>query len=535
MTKFIPTHFLNVLLGICMLFGGSMHALAGERVALVIGNANYNPQALDVLRGPGNDAADVAAELQRLGFKLVPPPTGKTSNIDLSGRQLRDQVAQLGRMAQGAELAVLYYSGHATSSAGESYLLPVDLLGTTAADLQQNSLSLSALLAQLDTGAKSTIVVLDACRSTPRAKSAGTGKGLANAPQSDDFLIAFATAAGDFAEDLGTNRRNSPYTQAFLAELKRDPTQEVEDLFKVVRREVKLKTGAEQLPEMQAALTETVRFREEVLAPSQLELAASNDDQPNFFRDSRGRPWTKKDNGSDIAWNKAVEHCKSLGRDWSLPSQSDFLEIFIKEASVTIAQKDGKPPLVAYTYLPLKIETNAFWAAGKPNSWIDLGDKSGELGLKLDVSRHGHAQRALCVKLGAVRWVAVDAKLSITNVEVEMTRGDTDFVFTFSLLLPNVHWTGEQITRTYNYAGLWAQEWNGKAWSSTILDIRKQGSWPPKAKFTESFQVPMTLFHNKDLSKMNMRLCIGTETSCLPTQNLVPTKEAYDLVMETRN
>ena len=44
-------------------------ALAGKRLALVIGNSQY--QNVAKLPNPANDASDIAAELEKLGFEVM--------------------------------------------------------------------------------------------------------------------------------------------------------------------------------------------------------------------------------------------------------------------------------------------------------------------------------------------------------------------------------------------------------------------------------------------------------------------------------
>ena len=69
--------FLRIALAVLWVFCASQ-AVAEKRVALVIGNSAY--QHVAALPNPGNDAADMAAKLEGLGFEVV---TGV--DLDLSG------------------------------------------------------------------------------------------------------------------------------------------------------------------------------------------------------------------------------------------------------------------------------------------------------------------------------------------------------------------------------------------------------------------------------------------------------------------
>ena len=57
-----------VLLAFALLFAASVAHAAG-RVALVVGNSTY--AHIGRLPNPGNDAADMAAALRRLGFEVT--------------------------------------------------------------------------------------------------------------------------------------------------------------------------------------------------------------------------------------------------------------------------------------------------------------------------------------------------------------------------------------------------------------------------------------------------------------------------------
>ena len=95
----------------------SAAAVAENRVALVIGNAAYHQTP--ELKNPINDAADMTATLERLGFKVI-----KGFDLDKTAmdRAIRDFAAAL----TGADVGVLFYAGHGLQVAGTNYLVPVD-------------------------------------------------------------------------------------------------------------------------------------------------------------------------------------------------------------------------------------------------------------------------------------------------------------------------------------------------------------------------------------------------------------------------
>lgn len=239
---------------------GALAAIkAQRRVALVIGNAAY-PQA--PLANPHNDAADVSARLSQLGFEVV-------TGYDLTLAGFSDTVERFVAKAQGADVAVFYYSGHAMQVDGENWLLPVDTRVRSLFDVQQFNVSLQRLLQTVDTQAKTTLVFLDGCRNNPfadalkaqlkaRNRAYAETRGLARITvDSPDTLVVFATQPNDVAAD-GTGR-NSPFTRAFLDNVGA-PGVEVETLMKRVTAEVKEATGDKQRPERLSGLTTEFYF-----------------------------------------------------------------------------------------------------------------------------------------------------------------------------------------------------------------------------------------------------------------------------------
>src|ERR1700746_621666 len=89
----------------------------GKRVALVIGNSAY--RSVPALPNPANDAGDVAAALNRLGFVV-------TLITNASFEEMRRGLVALGRIAADADMATLYFAGHGMEISGENWLIPID-------------------------------------------------------------------------------------------------------------------------------------------------------------------------------------------------------------------------------------------------------------------------------------------------------------------------------------------------------------------------------------------------------------------------
>ena len=72
-------------------------------MALVVGNGTY--AAIGALPNPGNDAADMAAALGRLGFDET-----TVRDADLAG--MNESLRRFARAGAGADVAVVFYAGH---------------------------------------------------------------------------------------------------------------------------------------------------------------------------------------------------------------------------------------------------------------------------------------------------------------------------------------------------------------------------------------------------------------------------------------
>ena len=95
----------------------SRFALAQEKVALVVGNSSY--AHVPKLTNPQNDAEDVAAGLEGLGFEV---DLVKDLGFDAVRRVLRD----FSNKAVGADMAIVFFAGHGMEISNTHYLLPVD-------------------------------------------------------------------------------------------------------------------------------------------------------------------------------------------------------------------------------------------------------------------------------------------------------------------------------------------------------------------------------------------------------------------------
>ena len=230
----------------------------GQRIALVIGNADY---ASAPLSNPVRDASDVSDRLEALGFDVI-----STVNADLRTMQARF-LEFIEQIEQGAT-AMVYYAGHGIQANGRNYLLPVDASFESEQMLRFEALEVSDILEELErSGSSINLVVLDACRNNPfEAQYRGGSRGLAVMDAAAGTLIAYATAPGSVASD-GDGDENGLYTQAFLNALNK-PGLKVEEVFKQVRIEVSDASRGKQIPWESSSLTGDFVFNAAATSPA---------------------------------------------------------------------------------------------------------------------------------------------------------------------------------------------------------------------------------------------------------------------------
>jgi hypothetical protein len=242
----------SACLGIVAAISIGAAAHAERRVALVIGNSSYQNTA--ELKNSTNDAADVAAALRRLGFDV-----SEGSNLDK--RAMEHTIRDFGVKLGGADVALFFYAGHGLQVGGQNFLLPTDARLASEGDVDFEALPLVLVLKQMEREAKTSVVLLDACRDNPLAKnlarSMGTrssqvGQGLAEVRAGVGTLIGFSTQPGNVAFD--GEGRNSPYAAALLKHAE-TPAMGLSAMFAAVRNDVLQATGGRQVPWEHTSLT----------------------------------------------------------------------------------------------------------------------------------------------------------------------------------------------------------------------------------------------------------------------------------------
>jgi Tfp pilus assembly protein PilF len=223
-----------------------------KRIALVIGNANYQVGKLDT---PLNDATDMEAALNELGFEVI-------LLKDSSKRQMDDALDQFSTRINQGYVGLFYYAGHGMQVEGENYLIPVNVQIKAEKDVEYESMPLGKILGRMESaGNQINIVILDACRDNPFRKfSRSSSRGLTTPVQpASGTLIVFATAPGKVASDgMG---RNGLFTSYLLKYIK-TPNLDVDLMLRQVRSNVAKDTKNYQVPWNSSSLTGEFAFNQ---------------------------------------------------------------------------------------------------------------------------------------------------------------------------------------------------------------------------------------------------------------------------------
>ena len=152
-------------------------------------------------------------------------------------------------------------------SAGRIIWCPSDARLSSEGDADFEGLPLTLVLKQMEREAKTSIVLLDACRDNPLARnlartmgtrSSQVSQGLAEVRTGVGTLIGFSTQPGNVATD-GTGR-NSPYAGALLQSY-RAPGTDVSGVLIAVRNDVLKATDGRQVPWEHTSLTGQVYLK----------------------------------------------------------------------------------------------------------------------------------------------------------------------------------------------------------------------------------------------------------------------------------
>jgi|GEM_PF-2921450 len=210
-----------------------------RKTAIIFGERQYKFASL--LRNPANDAQDMADSLQSIGFEVH-------LYIDKDFREMKDLIDIWCQDLNNFQIALFYYSGHASEVGGINYLFPIDANPMSLGDLNFMCYPVNLVLDRMDESRrKVSIMILDACRDNPFIKKWTRGAdhiGINSMP-ADGVFIAYAAQPGHVA--LDGNGRNGAYTESLLSYITKQ-NMSLTDIFTKVNYEVRKKSRESQIP-----------------------------------------------------------------------------------------------------------------------------------------------------------------------------------------------------------------------------------------------------------------------------------------------
>ncbi|BCG62579.1 MAG: hypothetical protein methR_P0225 [Methyloprofundus sp.] len=220
-----------------------------KRVALVIGNSNYK---VGYLKNPQNDATDIAKVLRDLGFVVI-------LEIDADQKKMDTALLSFGRELANGGVGLFYYAGHGVQVNGSNFLIPVGANIEEERDVKYKALNLAQVLDEMrDAQTGLNIVLLDACRDNPLAKSSRSStRGLARVTSPSGSIIIYSTSPGSVAAD-GTGR-NGLFSKHLLQHITTQD-QTIESVMKQVSKNVQEESKNKQTPWMESSFTGNFYF-----------------------------------------------------------------------------------------------------------------------------------------------------------------------------------------------------------------------------------------------------------------------------------
>jgi peptidoglycan hydrolase-like protein with peptidoglycan-binding domain len=207
MNRFIALGFASILGLASMASGLAPEAARAADIALVIGNHDYKaaPDAVSA----EIDAREVAAALEDGGYDV-------TLGIDMTRREMRNQLSRFAGKIGSADKVVIYYSGHALRSNGITYLAPVDQQNGSLVQVMLDGVPLELVMRLAQRGRRGAVVFIDAAQLDGFVPNANAEPGLATIEPAEGVLVVSAAAPGRAL------RRRYSYGSEFAADVVRE-------------------------------------------------------------------------------------------------------------------------------------------------------------------------------------------------------------------------------------------------------------------------------------------------------------------------
>ncbi len=221
-----------------------------ERYALIVGNNAYPRSSLV---NAVNDAHAMRGALRSMGFSVETVTDADYPTLDRAVDLFVD------RLSRG-DVALFYYAGHGVQVEGENYLIPVDFDRSRVAKVKYRALPANLIRERMESsGARLSILILDACRDNPFSGNRSAGLGLAQMATGIGTFIAFSTAPGQTAAD-NPSAGNGLFTQHLIRTLE-TPGLSIDEVFNDVRRKVYEASDGRQIPWTASSLIGSFYFQ----------------------------------------------------------------------------------------------------------------------------------------------------------------------------------------------------------------------------------------------------------------------------------
>ena len=309
---------------------------ATQKFALVIGNSNYS--GLTPLANPVNDANDIAAVLEHIGFTVDKVLNGSLEQMEDAATRLKNRLSETDN-AYG----FFFYAGHGVQSGSENYLIPVNANIPSENALRNRAMSVQQVLDDLnDAGNGLNVVVLDACRDNPFGWSRSGTRGLSIVTrQPADSIIVYATSAGQRASD--GDGRNGLFTSQLINNLA-TPGLDVKEVFNRTGQDVASVSKNQQIPAIYsqffgtAFLGETpVDFQGVIIPGATVVIGGRKEPEPAKF-------WSV---GASVGSSLAAPWLIGTAHGTIAPFKFSFLEL-----GFDIGFLPGKPDVGYYSLYP---------------------------------------------------------------------------------------------------------------------------------------------------------------------------------------
>lgn len=152
----------------CFLFVSRLDSMAGDKIALVVGNSDYRrPLPVCV-----EDADAMQRCLEKLGYEVILLRNADHNALDDGTKRFRKKL-----MEHQYTDAVFYYSGHGVASEAEQYLIVSGAIENNGDFRENDKYSIGDLKADMKSNCARSFVFIDACRTPAQHISLKHDKG----------------------------------------------------------------------------------------------------------------------------------------------------------------------------------------------------------------------------------------------------------------------------------------------------------------------------------------------------------------------